>query len=294
MTSGRMAFNLFNIAFCASQLICVRRNVSFEWLATIAQQYYTVVVIVYIASTGSGASQSVPWLVVLPVACMLFLTGWRRYVSIGLWFLGSLILLILQDDPSQYSLIFWAICAGFFGAFVSTVSGQLYADDEVFLANLANTDPLTGVLNRRGLVLGVNQFTGGCLLVFDLDNFKQVNDQHGHEAGDLVLIELCQRLSSSLRRTDRIARLGGEEFAIWFGNAGLADGIALADRLKEKATSSPFIVDNTGSSVSLTFSGGILQHQGDQSIARLINACDKLLYKAKHSGKNTILSKAPR
>jgi diguanylate cyclase (GGDEF)-like protein len=294
MTNSRLTFNAFNIVFCISQLICVRRNVRFDWLAMVAQQYYTVVVIVYIAITGSGASQSVPWLVVLPVACMLFLIGWKRYASIAIWFAGALMLLFLQDDPSQYSLIFWAICAGFFGAFVSTVGGQLYADDEVLLANLANTDPLTGVLNRRGLVLGVNQFSGGSLLVFDLDDFKRVNDQHGHEAGDLLLIELCQRLNSSLRKTDRVARVGGEEFAVWFGNASLADAVALAERLKQKVTGTPFVVGDRGLAVSVTFSGGLLQHSGERSITKLMNACDKLLYKAKESGKNTIVNKPPR
>lgn len=294
MSEERLAFNLFNMLFCLGLLLCVRRNLNFEWVATVAQQYYTVIVIAYVAFTGSGASQSVPWLSVLPVACMLFLSGWRRYVSLAFWVIGSLSLLLVQQDPAQYSLIFWAICAGIFAAFVSTVSGQLYADDELFLANLANTDPLTGVLNRRGLVLGVNQFVGGSLLVLDLDDFKHVNDEYGHEAGDLVLIELCQRLSASLRKTDRIARLGGEEFAIWFGNATLDDGVALAERLQELVSGSPFVVDNKGATVDITFSGGILQHGGEQSITRLISACDKLLYQAKEAGKNVIKSKAPR
>lgn len=294
LTNERLLFNSLNIIFCGIQLIAVKRNFNFEWLATIAQQYYTVAVIIYIVLTGMGDSQSVPWLAVLPVACMLFLTSWRRYMSLAFWFVGAATLLFLEPDPENASLLFWAICAGCFGAYVSTVSGQLYADDEQFLANSSNTDSLTGVLNRRGLVLGVNHYAGGCLLVLDLDDFKRVNDEFGQEAGDLVLIEVCRRLSESLRKTDRVARLGDEEFAVWFANASFSSGRVLAKRLQDDVSGTPIVADNKGNSVTVTFSAGLLCHEGDQSITRLINACDKLLNRAKKSGKNNIISKPPR
>jgi diguanylate cyclase (GGDEF)-like protein len=130
---------------------------------------------------------------------------------------------------------------------VLTATTSVRLDDVEVLRVLAETDDLTGVLNRRGLLrrlddasAGASAGSDGCglLLLLDLDRFKAVNDLHGHGAGDVVLREVGRRLRALGRHDDLVARLGGDEFALLAVRSGLADAASLVRRV-ERALARP-------------------------------------------------------
>ena len=158
------------------------------------------------------------------------------------------------------------------------------------LAEAADTDPLTGLLNRRGfgryLELELERAerfdTDVSLIIGDLDHFKTVNDRFGHQAGDEVLVEVGNVLRSHARRIDCVARIGGEEFALVIPNADARGAFATAERLRHR------VRDAFGSRhPGLTISFGIASYPSDGgSVERLLRCADKSLYAAKTLGRD--------
>lgn len=160
------------------------------------------------------------------------------------------------------------------------------------LRNLAFHDPLTGLLNRAEFFSRVEtavaraQTTGECLacLLIDLDDFKPVNDEYGHAAGDLVLVEVANRMRSQVRSTDLVARLGGDEFAV-FLEGGSSD--KLVDRLPERieaAVGQPIAIGNH--QVTVTASVGFGVDCGAHLTANeLLEAADTAMYAEKRRRK---------
>ena len=156
------------------------------------------------------------------------------------------------------------------------------------LAQAAATDPLTGIANRAGLATRASQVLGHggshALMLLDLNRFKPINDVHGHEAGDLLLRTVAERLHEQLRDTDTVARLGGDEFAVLLGGADTSEDelTAMARRLGAAVTR------------PVMFEGKVLQVGTAIGIARgpqdghhlqaLLRAADKAMYRAKTQG----------
>jgi diguanylate cyclase (GGDEF)-like protein len=157
-------------------------------------------------------------------------------------------------------------------------------------------DDLTGVANRRAffeaaeLELTRNRRTPRptALILFDADNFKQINDRHGHPAGDCVLRQLGMALSSTFRQVDVVARVGGEEFAVLLPSSTLAGAAAVAERLRELVASQPVMCD--GVPVACTVSAGIAAIEEGETIDldTLIKRADLALYAAKARGRNRV------
>lgn len=156
----------------------------------------------------------------------------------------------------------------------------------------ARTDALTGTANRRALVTHLNEVvaspSGVCLLVIDLDRFKDVNDQHGHSAGDQLLCEISERLEALLPPQALLARLGGDEFAMLLESGRLADGRQLAAEVLE-VISSPIEVD--GRQLRIGASVGIAAVNSDPDVPfdeiegdELLRRADVAMYVAKQSG----------
>jgi diguanylate cyclase (GGDEF)-like protein len=165
------------------------------------------------------------------------------------------------------------------------------------LQRLANTDPLTGVFNRRRYFeLAQQEFARQrryrrplALLVLDLDHFKLVNDQHGHQAGDAALRGLADLVCRQKRAQDVFGRLGGEEFALLLPETTLAAAQVVAERLL--AACAALEVASVRGPVRLTFSGGITQAApDDQAFEDLLYRADQALYRAKAAGRNRIES----
>ncbi len=156
------------------------------------------------------------------------------------------------------------------------------------------TDPLTGLLNRRALFDLYGQRSFGPLMaviVFDIDRFKSVNDQHGHATGDLVLKLFAQELSTGLRADDTVARLGGEEFALVLDNALPGRAEQIAERVRAAfAAREVSIVD--GKPFACTVSAGIALGTAEGvGFDSVLSAADKALYAAKRNGRNRVRSR---
>lgn len=160
------------------------------------------------------------------------------------------------------------------------------------LALQARSDPLTGLLNRRGLdaqmglVLALAQRSGRplCLVSVDVDHFKAINDTHGHAQGDLVLQSLARTLQSRLRCSDLVARLGGEEFVALLPDTDLASATALAEALRLAVAAQPH-----GGVGHICISLGVsMLRPGETSATALLERADAALYAAKHQGRNRV------
>lgn len=157
-------------------------------------------------------------------------------------------------------------------------------------------DPLTGVLNRKGLdealaretALARRRGTGLCLGLLDVDNFKQINDNHGHQTGDEALQHLVEVVRENVRPQDSVARYGGEEFVILLPDTGLDSAVATLVRLQRALTKRFFLAREQ--KLLITFSAGVAELRDSETPEDAIDRADKAMYIAKRSGKNRVLA----
>jgi diguanylate cyclase (GGDEF)-like protein len=165
------------------------------------------------------------------------------------------------------------------------------------LTKLSNTDGLTKIFNRRYLmqvmtkeVLRAKRYgTALSLLLIDIDDFKRLNDTYGHQAGDQVLLDLCDRIKERLRFTDILARYGGEEFAVLLTQIPLPNAEKAAEKLRERVAARPFRIDDK--EVPVTVSCGVSSYTPGvcDTVDTIIMEADKSLYQAKKQGKNRVV-----
>lgn len=166
---------------------------------------------------------------------------------------------------------------------------------EAELALEARTDSLTGLPNRRTFSRRLDYLRGeveadqaiGCIALLDLDFFKQVNDVHGHGAGDLLLQSVSTILTRCLRSTDMVARVGGEEFGLILWGAGIEEAMHTCDRLLA-AVKGCSVVSSAGIVVRTTASIGIAAMKGGHTSAQMYDEADRALYEAKSMGRNRV------
>jgi diguanylate cyclase len=157
-------------------------------------------------------------------------------------------------------------------------------------------DQLTGALNRRGLEeeyvrsLAASERRGEPLSValLDIDNFKALNDSHGHSAGDSALVHLANVIKTTVRPTDVVCRYGGEEFVILLPGTSLQDSMAAVSRLQRELTKRFFLHDNQR--LLITFSAGVAQRRSGETREETIGRADRAMYEAKRAGKNRVMA----
>jgi diguanylate cyclase (GGDEF)-like protein len=184
-----------------------------------------------------------------------------------------------------------------FSATMAMLLGQLDAQER--MRNLADTDDLTGIWNKRyfrrhlpqelerARIYGVPL----ALLMLDVDDFKDINDNYGHTAGDVVLSELCGAVRESLRPPDLFARFGGDEFSIVLPHTDLAGACAVADRILHKVRE--MVIPNGGEGVlTCSVSIGLAEFRPGDDVASLIRRADERLYASKREGKNRYTASA--
>ncbi|MDH4274165.1 MAG: diguanylate cyclase [Gammaproteobacteria bacterium] len=155
-------------------------------------------------------------------------------------------------------------------------------------------DALTGVLSRAQILTILEHTVADsrdaahpcCVIMADLDHFKQVNDEHGHGVGDKVLRDVAARIGAALRHEDRVGRYGGEEFVIVLGGTALAEARDIAERVRERVASDPIVVD--GRAVAMTISQGLAELRADEVPTALLERADKAMYDAKQAGRNCV------
>jgi two-component system, cell cycle response regulator len=160
----------------------------------------------------------------------------------------------------------------------------------------ATTDPLTGIMNRRALLaaLDVEQSRSErhgypmSLLLLDVDQFKAINDGHGHAMGDQVLAALGQLLAREVRKTDDVGRWGGEEFVIVLAGADEAGARVGAERIR-RAVESMTLSDEKGQRVSVRVSIGVACLEVNDTAEILIDRADRAMYQAKAAGRNQVM-----
>lgn len=161
------------------------------------------------------------------------------------------------------------------------------------LNDVAETDPLTQIMNRRGFSrlaetrLAAAQPTEyHAVLLLDIDHFKKINDEYGHATGDEVLQETAQRIRAVLRESEILARVGGEEFALFVSGVPRDTAILLAERIRVALGSLPF--ETAGGSLGVTASVGICHATARLTLAKFLDKADKALYKSKRTGRNKV------
>lgn len=165
------------------------------------------------------------------------------------------------------------------------------AETQAELRELADTDPLTRLPNRRSFFRAatpvVNAPDGvATLLVIDADHFKDLNDCYGHAVGDRALIAIADVLRSSFRQSDFICRVGGEEFAVLIPDMNVAQAEALANRVVEKVAASP--LSEPDAIIEYSVSCGIADTHQTRDMAALFKAADDAMYLAKQQGRNRV------
>lgn len=161
---------------------------------------------------------------------------------------------------------------------------------------LAHTDPLTGINNRRAFFINAEKSLAHArrykqptaVVMLDIDHFKKVNDSFGHAVGDDVIKSITDLCQNTFREVDIIGRMGGEEFAFVLVGASIEDAMLVTERLRINIEESKVMAD--GKIISVTASFGVTQYRGDiQTIDTLLAEADVALYKAKSTGRNKVV-----
>lgn len=163
---------------------------------------------------------------------------------------------------------------------------------------LLNEDALTGALNRRGLDQILEREVARCqrnkaklsLAMVDLDHFKQINDNHGHSAGDQMLVHFTSLIRGVLRKSDALVRYGGEEFTLILPETDTRGALLVLGRLQQIMRKSPLLFE--GKQINTTFSAGVAGLGNDDNGHALLRRADGALYQAKRAGRDRIITAA--
>jgi diguanylate cyclase (GGDEF)-like protein len=232
--------------------------------------------------------------------------GWVMGAVLALLAAGNLVRLaglIIHGAPRNYlnggPVLAWTVVntsvlqGGIIVAFVWMTAARLHHELEV----QAMTDPLTGLFNRRGIEILAERIIASSerslsrvsAILFDLDNFKQINDSFGHLCGDAALTAVAQCLKREIRAADTLARLGGDEFALLLNATGIEDAQSLAERLRIAIEQLCVRYDN--SEISVTASFGVAElRDSSQGWQELMLQCDRALYAVKGGGGNLVIA----
>jgi diguanylate cyclase (GGDEF)-like protein len=241
-----------------------------------------------------GASSPLTWLLVLTLAY-----SGLTYPPLGVAMVGSVMvlayLIVALTGPrvaSHAALVTGVLVL--LTAFTASASRNHWdVNDEQLLLRqrlqtLAETDPLTSLLNRRAFrerlrreIAGVSPEHALSLFLIDLDGFKQVNDTEGHAAGDDLLVEISVALSRIARETDHVGRLGGDEFAILLPGVDTSKAAAVAARVQQSIT-------EAGSAAAVTASIGVVTTVEPVSCNELLTLADQMMYQAKAAGRSQV------
>lgn len=274
-------------------LIDLRRNKAVDrvaWLTVIAFGAISLVFYVYI----QGAYNASIWLLWFPFVAFFLLGTQRGLSAVAVYGLIVTVIVFLNfrqwpsiSEVETLSNIFGALAAVTWMTFYQArITERAYRR----ISELAHTDVLTGISNRRSFVqrfdtaraARASRHQRGALLLADIDNFKEINDTHGHAAGDAVIKEVSNRIATAIRQGDIVGRLGGEEFGVLLLDCDGDEAVARADELRTRIAGE-VIADEFQVTVSI----GVASMNGSRDeFTAVFAAADEGLYKAKAAGRN--------
>ncbi|TEW46778.1 GGDEF domain-containing protein [Psychromonas algicola] len=274
------------------------------WLAFVGVS--TVVIVFMIGIFTNNAEDGISiWLAIMPFICFMFLgekLGLITSIMFNALFIAALVYFCTMHPHKGFNFLGVITSAGALGC--STVLAWVYADNRTkliaLLSKQARTDTLTSLLNRRGLMSYFDLFihlykkNGQDLsvLIIDLDNFKRINDNFGHDIGDEFIISCANLIKAELGETDIAARLGGEEYIVLMPDTDLKKAENYAKKVKN-AIENLTVNSADNSQVKVTASIGITCATKEcSSFQVLYKAADEALYQAKHNGRNCIIVNA--
>lgn len=230
-----------------------------------------------------------------------FLLGTRKGLPVYLVFFAVILAMTLTYRNEWPALASGVALTNILGAMMAFGVAAYYQERSREAAHdrieaLANQDSLTGISNRRHFLQRFERVRQALcnleghysLVLIDIDNFKAINDTHGHAVGDQVIIAVSQRLLSAVRAQDLVARLGGEEFCVLLYDCGGSAAWRRAERLRQVVGTEPVAVDNR--SVGVTISAGVAD--GDprtRGFNELFADADRRLYEAKARGRDQVV-----
>lgn len=303
---GRTVFAsilIANSAFCIAFMIYSRatsrvRGVSYLFSAQAGALAIFLVLHGGVEGTGVYFAFSLALMMV-----MLGITTLRSGIVISLVFLSLMTLGLYADLPGTYAydgvhrgrivLALIAICImALISEWVRIRSYAAITHTTEKLSADALHDPLTKLLNRRGLEHEVGRMSGtdfpAVMALIDIDHFKRVNDEYGHDAGDVALRCLAEHLRSNMKGRDLMCRWGGEEFMVLFRHTSLKNAAKVLAQIGNEARTST--ITHGTSTFRITFSAGLSQLRSVSEFQHCIQRADQLLYQAKENGRDQIVA----
>ncbi len=248
---------------------------------------------VLIATTATKGADLICW--AYPAAAILFFTAKPRVALIANTSLCLIMTAQLYNQVTMTSLIYFTTslqCSVFIiYVFCSKVKHQISQLEALNLE--ASIDPLSELGNRRLFDIDMKKLANSVptltnklyLMLIDIDNFKAINDEYGHNIGDRVLRHHSELLANNIRSNDRAYRYGGEEFTVILNAKNDAQALKLSERMRELIALTPYIDETDKINIKLTSSFGLAKFKPDTT--EWFNDADKALYKAKKKGRNT-------
>lgn len=301
---GFMAMNLASLVFYALWLISFsHRPVNAAMLLLL---YLDVVVhaCVYNLYLGKGPAFFLYPFIIIPVTFFLSIRDLKdrhpMFNSVVLAVLSALLMLATLffqplaplEDPRQVEQFFQVnvlLCTLLLSVYTSEFMTETLNTQKT-LSFHADNDQLTGLRNRYGFAKEVERFHGTqyCVVMGDIDDFKQINDRYGHTTGDLVLSKVSQAIRTSVSKEDALCRWGGEEFVMVL-RADQEAACAVVERVRRKLSG---IVVDPGSSSAVTMTFGLADCLEADSFNELVRIADENLLRGKASGKNCLVCSA--
>jgi diguanylate cyclase (GGDEF)-like protein len=205
-------------------------------------------------------------------------------------------------DPSRFTPLLGTDFVEHMGSIIAICLENVISNE--MLKYIGLTDALTGVYNRRYMDRRLAEeiararrqsYSVSCMYI-DVDYFKQVNDTHGHQAGDDVLREVASRIKAELRMSDALGRFGGEEFVVLLIDADLESASIVAQRIRASVADQPFLLGE-GQGLQVTVSIGVAaladferEHPIEEVAQALVAQADAALYEAKQNGRNQVVA----
>lgn len=246
----------------------------------------------------------------IPPSVFFSILGRRAGMTMSLFYFTVVLFLMTAPEAIMHSPPYSIFVLARYSVIYMLLTFMLYyyeSSQQILLSHIrrekdkfeyaSKRDPLTGLSNRRDLIDKIRKeqerqlrlksaFT---LILCDIDDFKALNDTHGHDAGDFVLQSVAQLLKDQVRGIDCPARWGGEEFLIMLIETDIESGKTVAERIRNKIRTAGLIYNGTPITVGMTF--GVSQFHGtDDTIDSCIKRADKALYAGKHQGKNRVIA----